>query len=406
MPSLATALVIAALPLLGDVHVDADASGRGVLAWSGLNGRNFVAQATEIQDGRRVAAIRTLWRTATNVSVGDVDVAPSGAAAICFLERPRRRNDAWRVRVVLRSAAGRHWSRPYLVAKPGNWTNDVDCGVDNTGNVAIAWTESLKLRASAISPSGAVEQPVTLADDPENPQVEMTPSGVALVGFATGTLDTRRLYVAERAPGRDWSAPVRTPATDEPVQGPLFAVGGDVGRYLAWNGGGDDVTVQLAQGASLPLNSETVATDNAPAVRALSAGTGGDLILAYATHAWTNAAPGTSMLRARIEHPGAPLGPATTLGRFAAYPIEATVATDGTGAIAWVAGTDTRPRIVARILRSDGTWGPMRQLTRTGEKTGLDLGIAASPGATSTVAWSTDPFAPGPATLRIARISG
>ena len=406
MPSLTAALVIAALPLLGDVHVDADASGRGVLAWSGLRGSTFIAQATEIQDGRRTAAIRTLWRTAGNVVVGDVDVAPSGASAICFLERPRPRERAWHVRVVLRSASGHRWSRPYLVASPRTWAEAVDCGVDNAGNIVIAWTEGVRLRASAVSSSGVVEQSVTLGHDPEEPQVEMTPSGVGLVGFATGAPETRRLYVAEKPPGGSWSSPLRTPATDEPVQGPVFAVGGDVGRYLAWNSGVGNFAVRLGQGASLPLVPQTVATDNAPSVTALGAGTRGDLILAYATHAWTPSAPGVSKLRARVERPGAPLGPPTTLGVFAAYPIEARVAADGSGAIAWVAGTEARPRIVARVLRRDGTWSRTRQLTRAGERTGLDLGIAASPGATSTVAWSTDPFRGGPVTLRIARISG
>jgi hypothetical protein len=88
--------VVAAMPLLGDVHLD----GTGPL--------------------------RQLWRTRASVAVEDVDVAGSGAAVVCFRGRRRESSDAWRVRAILRSASGA-WSRPVLVAAPDRWVEHVDC---------------------------------------------------------------------------------------------------------------------------------------------------------------------------------------------------------------------------------------------------------------------------------------
>jgi hypothetical protein len=389
--------------------MDADAHGRGVLAWSGLRGNTFVAQTTDVRDGRRVAPIRTLWKTTANVAIEDVDVAPSGAAAICFRERPHQdRDGAWRVRVVVRAPAGT-WSSPRLVAAPGRYLEGVDCGVDEAGNVVIAWSEGIspgRLRASAVTASGLVERPTTLGRDPEEPFVEMTPSGTGLVGFASGTPETRRLLVAEKPPGSGWSSSVRTPADDGPVQGPLFAAGGDAVRALAWNGGEDDFGVRVALGPAFPLTPQSVASQDGPAVRGLAASDRGDVLVAYATSAWSPGPDNASKLSARLQRPGVPLAPPTTLGSFGAYPVAARVAADGTGAIAWVAGSDQRPRPVVRVLRADGTWGRTHQLARTGTPTGLTFGIAAAPGATSTVAWTTDPLRSGTVTLRIARVSG
>jgi hypothetical protein len=389
--------------------MDADADGAGVLAWSGLRGTTFVAQTTDVHDGRRVTPIRTLWRTTASVAIEDVDVAPSGAAAICFRERPRRdRDGAWRVRVVVRSP-GRPWSPGRLVAAPGNYVDDVDCGVDDAGNVAVAWSEGIgpgRLRAAAVTASGMVEPPTTLGRDPEEPFVEMTPSGTGLAGFAAGTPETRRLLVAEKPPGAGWSSPAQAPADDEPVQGPLFAAGGDAVRALAWNGGEGDFEVRLALGPTFPLTAQGVAAQDGPAVRALAAGARGDVLVGYGTNAWSPGPASASKLRVRVQRPGAPLAPPTTLGSFGAYPVEARLAADGSGAVAWVAGSDRRPRPVARVLRADGTWGRTHQLARTGTPPGSTLGIAAAPGATSTVAWTTDRRGVGRVTLRIARISG
>ena len=406
MPALAAATLIAAMPLLGDVHLDADAQGRGVLAWSGLRGGEFVARTTDVRHGRRVARVRTLWATKASVAVGDVDVAPSGASAICLLERPQRsRDDAWRVRVVLRSPGGA-WSRAHLVAAPGAYVDHLDCGVDDGGNVALAWTEGIgdRLRAATVSAAGVADPAVTLAGDPEEPLVEMTPSGTALVGFATGSPETRRILLAEKPRGAAWSRPVQTPPGDESVQGPLFAAGGDGTRFLAWNGGGEEhgFMVRLAQGQAQPLGVSTVSTGDGVSLRALAAGARGDLVVAESTPG-----PGrTERLRARVQRPGGPLGPPAALGTFAAYPVQARLAGDGTGAIAWVGGSDARPRTLARVLRADGTWGRARQLTRTGQRTGLDIGVAAGPGAASTVAFTAEDRRDRTVRLRIASIAG
>jgi hypothetical protein len=400
--ALVTSVVVAAMPLLGDVHVDGDTHGGGVLAWDGLQGSTFVAQATEVEAGRRVGRIHDLWRTHASVAVEDVDVASSGAAVVCFRERPRRSGasrNAWRVRVVMRSESGR-WSRPVLVAAPRRWVEDIDCGVDDTGNAVLAWREDIaaRVRASTVSAGGAVGRPVTLGRHPEPPDVEMSPDGAAVVSFASHEQETRHLYIAEWLPDTGWSSVVEVPPGDESVQGPELAVDGTGRRLLGWNGGGSDA-VRLATGTGTALAPSTLVRGDNIALGSLTAGTRGDVLATYYTHASTGK---RSTLHAIVQRPGAPFGTPVSLGRFVAYPLQAAVAADGSGLVAWVGGSDRRPHTVARSLAADGSWGPTRLLSHTGEATGLDIGIAAGPPGRSTIAWSVGRFGSGRERLRIA----
>ena len=397
--ALVTSVVVAAMPLLGDVHLDGDGHGHGVLAWSGLQGAEFVAQATEVDAGRRVGRVRTLWRSHVSASVEDVDVASSGAAVVCFRERPRRNDGAWRVRVVLRSPSGR-WSRAVLVAEPRRWTEDLDCAVDDAGNAVLAWQEGIgdRLRAAAVRAAGAVLRPVTLGHDPEPPDVEMGPDGTGVVSFATGNPETRRLHIVEWVPDTGWPAVVQVPAGDEPVQGPQLAVDGTGRRLLGWNGGGLGA-LRLATGTGTALTPSTLVQDDDIALNSLTAGARGDVIATYHTHASTGK---RSTLHAIVERPGAPFGTPVRLGRLAAYPVETAWSADGSGVAAWVGGSDRRPQMVLRSLATDGHWGPVRRLSRAGEPTGLGIGIAAGPAGASTVAWSRGTFGDGRVQLRIA----
>jgi hypothetical protein len=398
-----TSLVVAAMPLLGDVHLDGDIHGRGVLAWNGLQGSTFVAQATEVEAGRRIGRIHDLWRTRASVAVEDVDVASSGAAVVCFRERPRRSGasrNAWRVRVVLRSESGR-WSRPILVAAPQRWVEDIDCGVDDAGNAVLAWVEGIggRLRASAVSAAGVVARPVTLGRDPEPPDVETSPDGAAVVSFATGGPETRRLHIVERLPDTGWSSVVQVPPGAEPVQGPQLAVDGTGRRLLGWNGGGAFGAVRLATGTGTALAPSTLVGGDDIGLGSLTAGARGDVIATYYTHASTGK---RSALHAVVQRPGAPFGTPVSLGPFAAYPLQTAVAADGSGVASWVSGSERRPRAVTRSLTPDGRWGPTRPLSRTGEPIGLDIGVAAGPAGRSTVAWSVGNFGNGRVRLRIA----
>lgn len=396
-------MVIAALPLLGDVHLDGDINGRGVLAWTGLQGSSFVAQATDVEAGRRIGRVRDLWRAHAGVAVEDVDVAGSGAAAVCLRERPSRGSEAWRVRVVLRSARGA-WSRPVLVAAPGQWVERVDCAVDDAGNVALAWQEGIpgRLRAAAVHADGSRTQAVTLGHEPEPPDVEMGTDGTAVVAFATGDPDTRRLHVAEHSPTAGWSGVVQVPPTDEPVQGPELAVDGTGRRLLGWNGGNEDsMAVRLATGTGTTLAPATL-IKGFVSLSSLVASTRGDVLVTY--NANEVRADGSSSLHAVLERPGAAFGSPLTLGHLAAFPLQTALAADGSGLAAWISGSDRRPQTVVRALSPEGRWGRTRQLSRPGQVPGLDLGIAPGPPGRSTVAWTVGRFGSGVVRLRVAAI--
>lgn len=204
--------------------------------------------------------LRDLWRTRRgNVAVEDVDVAPSGTAAVCLRERPDRRSNAWRVRVVRRSAAGA-WSGPVLVAAPRRFLDDVECAVDDAGGVVLAWHEAMGpgvLRASAVSAAGAVAPAVTLGQGPEEPRVEMAPDGTAVVTFIAHEPDGRPLRVAEHA--RAWSPAARVATGEATLFGARLAIDGTGRRVLGWSGGAPpEATIRLATGATAGPAAATV----------------------------------------------------------------------------------------------------------------------------------------------------
>jgi hypothetical protein len=266
---------------------------------------------------------------------------------------PARRGSGWRVRVVLRGPTG-SWSRPILVAAPRHYVEDVDCGVDDAGNVAVAWTEGIgaRVRGAAVNADGRVEAPRTLGRDPESPDVEMAPDGTAIVGFATGGPGKRRLSVVEHRPGSGWSSPAQVGA-GETVQGPQLAVGAAGRTLLGWNAI-EPWAVRLATGSGTALTASTLVATRYVRLATLVAGSRGDAIATYYTYATSG---GTSDLHATVQRPGAAFGVPVRLGRFSDYPVETALAGDGSGAVGWIGGTRRRPRALVRTLSPEGRWG-------------------------------------------------
>ena len=90
--SLAAAAVVASMPLLGGVHLDADAQGRGLLTWSGYRGNRYVTQVADLATGRK----RELWdsRSVSIMELSDSTSrrpAPRWRASATERARTRRR---------------------------------------------------------------------------------------------------------------------------------------------------------------------------------------------------------------------------------------------------------------------------------------------------------------------------
>jgi hypothetical protein len=384
----ATSVVVAAMPLLGHVQLDADAGGNAVLGWSGLRGDRWVVQTADVRDGRRTGRVRTLWRTRGGAWLGDLDVAPSGAAGACFEERGGRNGGVTRVRLALRSPGGA-WSRPIVVGASRRFVDDVTCAVGDQGNAVVAWTDNIgaHLRAAAVSADRRVEPGRTLARDPETPMVAMAPDGSAIVGFATSDPDLieRRMFLARHAPGSGWSATTQVGAGEE-VYKPELAVDGSGRTLFGWTGV-EPWTLRLATGSGTAVTPATLMQLDGATLADLAAGARGDAIATYITNSPTGR---RSTFNALLQRPGGAFGAPVRLGRLSEYPFETTLAADGTGAAVWNGGTDRRVRAQVRLLDAAGRWGPVRPLTPRGW-TGLDVGLVTRPGGATTVAWLHDP---------------
>jgi hypothetical protein len=376
---LLASVVVSTLPLLGGVQLDADAQGRGVLAWDALRGRQFVVRTVDVVDGRPRGRVRELWRTPGGVGLGQVDVAPSGAAVVCFAERRRRLDETWRVRVA-RRLPGRRWTRPALVDVPAGYAENVGCGIGDAGDAVVAWSEHAAGPGAAvfIAADGTVEAPLRLPAGVDPPQVAVAPDASAVVAF---TDKPRTLHAAVRPPGGPWS--VRA-VTSTPVYLPRLAEDGTLG----WN---DDTSPRLASG---PLTMTPAST-----LAALASSPRGDTLATWFTHPSPNPrAP--SSLRAAVRRPGGAFSAPFKLGRLTTYPLATALAADGSGAVAWGTGSRRRPRLVARVLGADGRWSVQRTLASfPGE-----ADLAAAPGGRATVAWTAKPGRRE--TLRVGLLTG
>jgi hypothetical protein len=361
---LLASVVVSTLPLLGGVQLDADAQGRGALAWDALRGSHFVVRTVDVVDGRPRGRVRELWRTPGGVGLGQLDVAPSGAAVVCFRERGRRSDGTWRVRVA-RRLPGHAWMKPAVIAAPRGSVDNVGCGIGNAGEAAVAWSAGAGGPSTAvfIAAGGAIEAQLGLVAGVDPPQVAVAPDGSAVVAF---TDDSRTLQAAVRQAGGSWA--VRA-VTTTPAILPRLAEDGTLG----WR---DNSALRLESG---PL---TTAPDTS--LVALSSSVRGDTLATWITHA-SGRPRGATRLRAVVRRPGGAFSAPVTLGRLAAYPITTALAPDGTGAAAWVTGSRRRPRLVARVLGADAGWGTQRTLP--GFPAEADL--APAPGGRVTIAWST-----------------
>ena len=368
---LATAAVIAVSPQFGDVHVDG-----GLVAWDGWRGERYVASVYDVAT-RRTHELQRIQGLKGGLGLGDLDVAQTGAAVACVRHIPSGTARGGRVLAYRRSSQG-VWSRAIRVDAPKRWIDRLRCGVGDAGQISLVWTEGNSgevLRGAHVSADGTVEPTVTLARNAVDPQVQVAPDGGATVAFRLGREDAT-VRVAQRPASGGWSV-----RRVDAGGGPELAMDGTGRALLAWPPWSpDDSTLRLATGpefAPTPFVSE-----GNTSLAALEAGSRGDVLAA-----WTLSAPPARRPRAdrwrgpaipppvAVQRPGAPFSAPVLLARVAPYPVLAALGADGSGAIAYLAGTGRRLRQVVRVLRPDGSW--VAPATLTGGVAGL---MPAAPG--------------------------
>lgn len=382
--------------LLGDVRMDADARGAATIGWRQLRGDDWVVKVADLRGSRFAGAPVTLRRSAAGMEVSDLDVTPGGMAVACLRLRRSDDSQAWGVSVARRPPGGR-WGRLVTVRRAERYLDDVSCGVDESGAVTVAWTEDIggPTRVVTVDPGGRVQAPILLGRDTEPAQVEVAPGGDASVLFAEGGVERRRIMVAERPAGGAWGRPLRLSPAGQITQGPELAVGGTGARTAMWN---TDAGIAVSAGPGAPTVTKlTEAPEVALAV--LAAGPRGDVLAGWETNAYGESR-GVGRLQVTVQRPGTAFGSPVTLGVFSAYPLGAALAADGTAGVVWVAGTERRPKLVARGLGPAG-WGRTHALDGVG--VGLDVGVITAPGGRSTVAWSRE-SPRGPTSLRVATL--
>lgn len=365
MSLLASIVVTGAL--ISPPHMDADAQGRAVLGWTRWGQKGMVVEVADVRDGRLAGRPQRLWTKRERAVLEDLDVAASGAAVACLRHERTLNSSTWTVRVAVRAPGGA-WSRLRKVAADGS---EITCGVSDSGAAVVAWQEGRRraVRVVDVAADGTVGRPVTITRDPvDEGVVEVGPAGSAAVVY---TKRDRVVRLAQRAAAGRWHK-----RSFGPERGylPKLAMSASGQPLVAWRRENDEL--RLVTGPDFAPTTFTAERD--VAVESVVTGARGDALITYITHSSGYGPP--SALGVSVARPGAPFAPATLLGPFEAYPREAALAADGSGAVAWY----ERSAVVLRKLGVDGGWAAPVPIT--GVSWG-DLQLSAAPGGVVTAAW-------------------
>ena len=372
------ASIVVAGALAGGVHMDADAQGQPVLAWTRWTRGERVAEVADVRSGRLSGRPHRL--APATESLADLDVARSGAAIACWSESPSRRSNRSQLRVAARAPGGR-WSRGRVVARLRTYADDLSCGVSDAGAVVLTWAEGRKhvVRAVAVAADGTAGRPVSLTRGLAwGTEVEVAADGSAAVAY---TRPDRVVRLAHLSAAGVWAKRAFGPERGTPPELALTPAGQPI---LAWRTYSGELRVVVGP-TYAPVE---LSTARDVGLATLVAGPRGDLLALTTTGASlptspvpVNGRPTPSALGAIIARPGTPFAPATLLGPVSETPLEAALAADGSGVVGWFGGSS----VAARELTADGTWLPPVELTRAVHG---DLFLAAAPDGTVTAAWN------------------
>ena len=253
---------------------------------------------------------------------------------------------------------------------------ELTCKIDDAGQVTLAWGLGGAVQTAAITPGGRVQRPVKLAPDSVgSPQLVVTGTGAPTIAFTVGSRN-RAVHVAERGPA-GWTSRAIAPGML-----PYLALDGMGRAAIGWSTGTESENA-LRFAAGPTFAPQTVLVEPLSTLSGLTASPRGDVLAAWQTNA-SACSNGPQELRVMLQRPGEPFGAPVPLGRFGSYPLELSLAADGTGAAAWSsADFDRAPALVIRKLGADGSWSTPSPLP------GSDVLIAAAPGGRVTAAWMT-----------------
>ena len=358
---------------LAGYHLDADAQGQATLAWTGYTRDAKVIRVADIREGR--PGRRTeLWRGGERVNgaLDSFDVSPGGAAVAC-LRVTRRSSQAWRLQVRRRPPGG-VWGKPIRVGL--RIRGELTCRIDDAGQMTLAWGLGGAVQTAAITPGGVVQRPVRLAPDSVgSPQLVVTGAGAPTIAFTVGSRN-RAVHIAERGP-TGWTSRAIAPGML-----PYLALDGAGRAAVGWSTGTESGNA-LRFAAGPAFAPQALLVEPRSTLSGLAAGPRGDMLAAWQTNAWAYSS-GPRELRVMLQRPGEPFGAPISLGRFGSYPLELSLAADGTGAAVWnSADFDRATALVIRKLGADGSWSPASPLPGSG------VVIAAAPGGRVTAAWTT-----------------
>jgi hypothetical protein len=389
--SVMASVVVSTALFVGGVQFDGDATGRGMLAWNEWpSHKQYVVRTVDVVAGRPVGPPRELMRSGVSgdLDLFDLDVAPSGAGVMCL--RQRKRPGPWRIRII-RRAPGRAWSKPVLVARersPGN----LACATGDSGQVVLTWSTSRgRMKTASVGPDGDVSELVTLARRwADTGQLGVAPDGTETAVYTVQdaslnagcqpdhpercALSDRALHVAQRPPNGTWSTRAIASASS-----PQFAIDGMGREVVAWAAGDSFGTVQQMFAAGPSFAPVTLANELG-GVEAVAASTRGDIAVVW--HVESPASPGDvgpHPLRVALQRPGEGFGEPVTLGSICQAPVALSLAGDGSGAVAWPCDT----QITARLLNTEGVWGPPIKLPSV-------VQLVAAPGGRVNAAWLAD----------------
>ena len=295
--------------------------------------------------------------------------------------------------------AGGAWSAPVDLSAPGADAVTPQVAVDPDGHATAVWERAdadayVRVQSAARPPGGAWSAPVDVSvtgGSARNAQVAVDAAGTATATWVRYDGTNRIVQTAQRARGGVWTGLVDLSATGQNAQEPDLAVNSSGAAIVAWSR--SDGTDLIAQAAT--RDSSTGPWSGATSLSAPGAfGIHPDVAIddaGRATAVWRRFDT-VYVTQTATREPGGSWGSTSTLSTAGVPTYEATVATNGEGAmvVAWAerSGGAGTPVVLRAATRSAGMpWSTPVEVDQLGTGGSHEIEVVIDPDGTPTAVW-------------------
>ncbi len=365
--------------------------GSAIAVWWINDGPSNSIQASTRPPGGSFGAPFDLSEPTENAVGPTLAIGSDGSAAVTWL----RVDTPDRIVRAVTSAPGGSFGEPVDISEAGQDAFEQEVAVGPDGSATAVWRRAGIIQTSTRPSGGSFGTPVDIsATGAESPQIAIGPDGAATVVWRRAGI----IQASTRPPGGSFGIPLDLSESSENANGPTIAVGSDKTTIVAWRtGSGCDVSTPcIIQSSTRPPDGSFGTPEDLSDAGGTSRGQ--QIVIGpdgAATAVW-QLFDGTWWIIQTADRPaGGPFGAPvdlTGIDNFSTAPSIA-IGPDGTKTVVWQfnAVDFSTPGVIQSATRPPGgSFGPVADLSASGQGNAVDAKIAIGPDGTATSVWTSD----------------